>query len=161
MPTLFTTLLQLNYQFSLCSFIYSTQYIFSLPTLFHRLQNSSVTLAIIQCFAIIPNQSQKVHSISIIANKNNYSPRSHKFTNSLQHLPVTMQKNHIFHQAKLLSLIKIFQWAQRCAWLNMLFQAKPEQQRAPAVYCKVFYHFAKCRTPPHSLTTTLASFHAL
>jgi len=61
------------------------------------------------------------------------SPQSHKFTNSLQHLPVTMQNNHIFHQSKLLSLTKTFQWAQSCAQLKHVIPTKPEKQRAPAV----------------------------
>jgi len=59
--------------------------------------------------------SQMTRSSSSIRKKN-YSPQSHKCTNSLQHLPITMNNNNIFHRVKLISLIKIFQWAQRCAW---------------------------------------------
>jgi len=91
-----------------------TVYFLFLPQL-HRLQNSCIILAIIQCFITISTQANK---------QINYSPQTHKFTNSLQHIPVTMQNNHIFHQAKLLSLIKIFQCAQRCTWLKQVIPGK-------------------------------------
>jgi len=61
-----------------------------------------------------------------------YSPQPHIFTNSLQYLPVTIQNNHIFHKPKLLSRIKVLQWAQSCAQLNKDIPTKPEQQRVPA-----------------------------
>ena len=96
-----------NSPYAVPSTLHST---FPLLPPFHRLQNSYITLAIIQQFATILNPSQMVHSSPIITNKKNYSPQSHKFTNSLQ-LPVKMQ-NNIFYQAKLLSHIKIFQRAQ-------------------------------------------------
>jgi len=79
----------------------------------------------------------KVRSSCVITNKQtNYSPQSHKFSNSLQRLSVTIQSNHIFQQSKLLSLIKTFQWTQRCAQLKQVIQRKPEPHRASAVWCK-------------------------
>jgi len=119
----FHTLFQLNHQFSLYSFIYSTQYI-SLSPLFHRLQNSCITLAIIQCFATISNPSQSVCSSPILSNKITIPLNHTNLQISMQHLPITMRNNHIFHQAKLLSLIKIFQWAQRCTQLKHVILSK-------------------------------------
>jgi len=67
-----------------------------------------------QRFATISNPSQRSAQVPLYQKKIN-TPLSH--TNlqiSLQHQPVTMLNNHIFHQAKLPSILKIFQWAQRC-----------------------------------------------
>jgi len=96
------------------------------------LQNSCITLAIIQRFATISNLSQKVRSNPIISNKIT-TPLSH--TNlqiSLKHLPITMLNSHIFHEAKLLALIKIFQWAQRCTRLEHII---PDKTGAAEISC--------------------------
>jgi len=49
-----------------------------------------------------------------------------------------MQNNHLYQKTKLLSLIKIFHWAQRCAQLDMLFQQNRSSRELPLYNARSF-----------------------
>jgi ssDNA-binding Zn-finger/Zn-ribbon topoisomerase 1 len=136
---------------------------FSLSPQFYRLQNSCITLAIIQHFAAISYPSQKVRSSSVITDKQKkkYSPsvtQIYKF--AVTPTCYNAKQPHL-SPIKTSFTYKFFQWAQRCTQLKHIIPTKPEQQRAPTVLCRVLYHLSECGTPPHSLATTFTSFHTL
>jgi len=95
-----------------------------------------------------------MHYSSIIITKRENSPL-HNTINNFTSTP-TCCNTHPPHLSpiKLLSLIKTRLVAQRCAQLKHVVQNKAGTAESSAAYCRVFYHLAECRTPPHSLATS-------
>jgi hypothetical protein len=77
------------------------------------------------------------------------------FTHLLQHLPVTIQNHHTFHQAKLLSLVKK---ESHCGTevrsTQTCYSNRSQNSRELLQYiASSFTTSPKCRTLPHSLAT--------